>query len=769
MSVLDLPPPTATLPVGHESVAGSSSFFISGTIHRPYRLGQKITADDLAEEMEETPTTIGRKFGGGGGIRKSTGGSGSGPGSGFRGSVSLVDLVESGVLVAGRGKITCSYKGQTVAATLTEDGSIEYQGRKYQSATAFSIFFKRTITPSKQGDDGWKSVFYDGRPLEHYRKILQEQKKARGELTKATPGGNGGDGGTPTPGGSVAAAAAAGRGDIGAEATLMNGVENLNSLGVDYAPALTGFDIRGGRSVPSIESIVVCTEHEDAVRAAFEGETARRAQQAKDKRMVEAEKSWRELLRALLTRVRLANAYSGNKNGENGSGSKQPETAEGEAAAMLAHGAGQAKLKKGSGKAGARPRARGEATAIPVAADNAGVQQGSAASNPEWNLVADVLTRQIQEAVEPNGGIQLYSKATSRSLTLGSAPLPDSIIIKVLMLLLADDIASFSKNEAELDFLLQRINEVYTRWGLKVSIAKTNILVIASGERPPDPRVSLNGEEIKVVEHAKYLGSWYSNNGSIEKEINVRVGAAWGAGRKLGPILRAKKVSIKSKVHMYQSLVLPILTYGAESWPLTTALTAKLEPYHQCQLRAILGLSWRDMVSNKEVHERLKTVSMEECCRRQRMLWMGHVVRMPDNRLPKILLFGQMEGHRIRGRKLSLRRLYEKDIMELKGGFPDGLDWYELASDRKIWPKFVMREPLAQQPATESNGLQTTNGLQTASAAAVDANTHADGGVIRPRHTLGDLGGVPVGPEEELEPTCLLGIVEDVFWVNELL
>ncbi|KAL4536811.1 hypothetical protein Ndes2437B_g06215 [Nannochloris sp. 'desiccata'] len=143
-------------------------------------------------------------------------------------------------------------------------------------------------------------------------------------------------------------------------------------LGVDYAPALTGFDIRGGRSVPSIEGIVVCTEHEDAVRAAFEEETARRAQQAKDKRMVEAEKSWRELLRALLTRVRLANAYSGNNNGENGSGIKQPETAEGEAAAMLAHGAGQAKLKKGSGKAGARPRAsRGEATAIPVAAENA--------------------------------------------------------------------------------------------------------------------------------------------------------------------------------------------------------------------------------------------------------------------------------------------------------------------------------------------------------------------------------------------------------------
>jgi xeroderma pigmentosum group C-complementing protein len=36
-------------------------------------------------------------------------------------------------------------------------------------------------------------------------------------------------------------------------------------LGVDYAPALTGFDVRGGRSVPRIQGVVVCTEHADAV------------------------------------------------------------------------------------------------------------------------------------------------------------------------------------------------------------------------------------------------------------------------------------------------------------------------------------------------------------------------------------------------------------------------------------------------------------------------------------------------------------------------
>ena len=40
-------------------------------------------------------------------------------------------------------------------------------------------------------------------------------------------------------------------------------------LGVDYAPAMTGFDIRGGRSVPTIEGVVVCKEEEATVLQAY--------------------------------------------------------------------------------------------------------------------------------------------------------------------------------------------------------------------------------------------------------------------------------------------------------------------------------------------------------------------------------------------------------------------------------------------------------------------------------------------------------------------
>lgn len=53
--------------------------------------------------------------------------------------------------------------------------ALHVAGKKFGSATAFSIHCKRMQTPNKQGDDGWKSTLYDGQPLENYRrKYLQE-------------------------------------------------------------------------------------------------------------------------------------------------------------------------------------------------------------------------------------------------------------------------------------------------------------------------------------------------------------------------------------------------------------------------------------------------------------------------------------------------------------------------------------------------------------------------------------------------------------------
>ena len=37
------------------------------------------------------------------------------------------------------------------------------------------------------------------------------------------------------------------------------------ALGIDYAVAMTGFETRGGQSVPVFDGVVVCEEHAQAV------------------------------------------------------------------------------------------------------------------------------------------------------------------------------------------------------------------------------------------------------------------------------------------------------------------------------------------------------------------------------------------------------------------------------------------------------------------------------------------------------------------------
>lgn len=45
--------------------------------------------------------------------------------------------------------------------------------------TSFSIHCKRMQSPNKQGDDGWKSVLYEGQPLELYRRRYSSKPRAQ--------------------------------------------------------------------------------------------------------------------------------------------------------------------------------------------------------------------------------------------------------------------------------------------------------------------------------------------------------------------------------------------------------------------------------------------------------------------------------------------------------------------------------------------------------------------------------------------------------------
>ena len=69
-------------------------------------------------------------------------------------------------------------------------------------------------------------------------------------------------------------------------------------------------------------------------------------------------------------------------------------------------------------------------------------------------------------------------------------------------------------------------------------------------------------------------------------------------------------------------------------------------------LQRILGLSWENRVTREELYHRANTTSVETILAQRHLRWLGHAIRLPDHRLPKQILYGQLlEGNRSAGGK----------------------------------------------------------------------------------------------------------------------
>lgn len=103
-------------------------------------------------------------------------------------------------------------------------------------------------------------------------------------------------------------------------------------------------------------------------------------------------------------------------------------------------------------------------------------------------------------------------------------------------------------------------------------------------------------------------------------------------------------------------------------------------------LRRILSISWKDKVTNNAVLERADIPSMYTLLRQRRLRWLGHVRRMADGRIPKDILYGELElGSRPVGRpKLRFRDVCKRDMLAI--GLPPD-NWEPLAEDRSKWKK----------------------------------------------------------------------------------
>ena len=96
----------------------------------------------------------------------------------------------------------------------------------------------------------------------------------------------------------------------------------------------------------------------------------------------------------------------------------------------------------------------------------------------------------------------------------------------------ADDLAVLTNNIQDAMKLLHKIEEAASEIGLYINAKKTEYIIINIENNTFEIR-DLNGNLLKVVEDFKYLGSYIA---STERDIEIRIGKAWGALNQLDKI-----------------------------------------------------------------------------------------------------------------------------------------------------------------------------------------------------------------------------------------
>ncbi|XP_076598107.1 DNA repair protein complementing XP-C cells [Chaetodon auriga] len=86
-------------------------------------------------------------------------------------------------------------------------------------------------------------------------------------------------------------------------------------LNIDAAPAVTGFDFHGGYSHAVTDGYIVCEEHEEILRAAWEEEQELQKQKEREKREKRVTSNWALLVKALLIREKLKQRYGKKSQG----------------------------------------------------------------------------------------------------------------------------------------------------------------------------------------------------------------------------------------------------------------------------------------------------------------------------------------------------------------------------------------------------------------------------------------------------------------------
>lgn len=137
--------------------------------------------------------------------------------------------------------------------------------------------------------------------------------------------------------------------------------------------------------------------------------------------------------------------------------------------------------------------------------------------------------------------------------------------LQLLVLLYADDTLIISDNQADFQNALDYFSNYCRDWKLNVNLTKSNVIVFgARNTRMFD--FKLVGETLNIIDKYKYLGIYFTSNGSFATARKHLTEQAKKAMHYLYTRIYNLDLPIDLQIRLFDHTIVPILTYNCEVW-----------------------------------------------------------------------------------------------------------------------------------------------------------------------------------------------------------
>ena len=111
-------------------------------------------------------------------------------------------------------------------------------------------------------------------------------------------------------------------------------------------------------------------------------------------------------------------------------------------------------------------------------------------------------------------------------------------------------------------------------------------------------------------------------------------------------VLKARDMTLQTKVHLVKAMVFPVVTYGCESWTIKKVECGRIDAFELWCWRRLLRVPWTARRSNQAILKELNPeYSLKGLMLKLKLQYFGHLKRKVDS-LEKTLMLGKTEGRR---------------------------------------------------------------------------------------------------------------------------